>query len=101
MNFGDSIINFNDSWIWFENIIQEFSNVILEIIENLVLTFETICTKDFLKSPIEFSELQLTLLEVLLFILFTNFILICFFWAKYGTVINDKFIRPSELGKIK
>lgn len=47
-------------------------------------------------SPILFTDLQTTLLTVFLSIIFANIILIAYFWSKFGGVITDRFIRPSE-----
>lgn len=47
---------------------------------------------------LEFSDLQTRLLSVFLVILVVNVLLICYYWSKYGGVITDRFIRPSECG---
>lgn len=46
--------------------------------------------------PIQFTELQTILLTIFLVILSINLALIGFYWSKYGGVITDRFIRPSE-----
>lgn len=47
-------------------------------------------------SPIEFTVFQFNILKIFLVILFINILLIIYYWRKYGTVITDRFIRPSE-----
>lgn len=46
--------------------------------------------------PIDFTELQTTLLAVFVSIIVVNLSLIGYFWSKYGGVITDRFIRPSK-----
>lgn len=46
--------------------------------------------------PIHFTELQTILLTVFLVIFSINLALIGVYWQKYGGVITDRFIRPSE-----
>lgn len=49
------------------------------------------------RSPIEFTDLQVTLLKVLLCLLLGTLLLIAYSWRVYGKVITDKFVRPSKL----
>lgn len=58
---------------------------------------------EHISSPIhfEFTELQTTLLIVFLFVIGVNILLIGYYWSKYGGVITDRFIRPSEFFFVK
>lgn len=46
---------------------------------------------------VEFTELQFTLLKIIISIFFLNIFLILVYWRKYGEIITDRFIRPSML----
>ena len=56
-------------------------------------------TKDNLQlsaNPIKVTDLQSTLFTIFLAIISLNLLLIAIYWKKYGGVISDRFIRPSE-----
>lgn len=42
------------------------------------------------------TDLQITLLKVILLLLLTSIVLSGICWRKYGEVITDKFIKPSQ-----
>lgn len=42
------------------------------------------------------TDLQITLLKVICLLLLTSIVLSGICWRKYGEVITDKFIKPSE-----
>lgn len=52
-------------------------------------------------SPLEFTEFQLHIGKTFLIILGVNLLLIGFYWRKYGTIITDRFIRPSTAKEIE
>ncbi|SPP73494.1 uncharacterized protein LOC117592599 [Drosophila guanche] len=52
-------------------------------------------------SLIEFTDLQATLLKVLLVLLAGTCVLIAWSWSVYGQVITEKFVRPSTLKEIE
>lgn len=52
-------------------------------------------------SPLEFTEFQLHICKTFLIILGVNLLLIGFYWRKYGTIITDRFIRPSTAKEIE
>ncbi|KAH8407542.1 hypothetical protein KR222_005128 [Zaprionus bogoriensis] len=53
------------------------------------------------QSPVEFTALQATLLQVLLALLLGTGVLIAWSWSVYGQVITEKFVRPSTLKEIE
>lgn len=67
----------------FEDSINYIHNIFVFISNNLC-------------SPILFTDLQITLLTVFLSLIVINILLIAYYWSKYGAVITDRFIRPSE-----
>lgn len=52
-------------------------------------------------SPLEFTEFQLHICKTFLVILLANLLLIGFYWRKYGSIITDRFIRPSTAKEIE
>lgn len=52
-------------------------------------------------SPLEFTEFQLHIGKTFLIILGVNLLLIGFYWRKYGSIITDRFIRPSTAKEIE
>lgn len=52
-------------------------------------------------NPLEFTEFQLHICKTFLIILGVNLLLIGFYWRKYGTIITDRFIRPSTAKEIE
>lgn len=52
-------------------------------------------------SPLEFTEFQVHIGKTFLIILGVNLLLIGFYWRKYGTIITDRFIRPSTAKEIE
>lgn len=75
-----------------------FFEELFEVGVRSALTFarEVGAATEALRSPIKFTELQVPLFKVLIFILITNLFLIGWYWRNYGHVITDKFVRPSE-----
>lgn len=54
-----------------------------------------------LGSPLEFTDFQVHIGKTFLIILFVNLVLIGFYWKKYGSIITDRFIRPSTAKEIE
>uniref|UniRef100_A0A1Q3FBY1 Putative conserved plasma membrane protein n=1 Tax=Culex tarsalis TaxID=7177 RepID=A0A1Q3FBY1_CULTA len=52
-------------------------------------------------SPVEFTEFQAHIGKTFLIILCVNLLLIGFYWRKYGSIITDRFIRPSTAKEIE
>lgn len=52
-------------------------------------------------SPLEFTEFQAHIGKTFLIILCVNLLLIGFYWRKYGSIITDRFIRPSTAKEIE
>ncbi|XP_055530122.1 uncharacterized protein LOC129721495 [Wyeomyia smithii] len=52
-------------------------------------------------SLLEFTDFQLLIGKTFLIILFVNLLLIAFYWRKYGSIITDRFIRPSTAKEIE
>ncbi|XP_001841751.2 uncharacterized protein LOC6030872 [Culex quinquefasciatus] len=52
-------------------------------------------------SPLEFTEFQAHIGKTFLVILCVNLLLIGFYWRKYGSIITDRFIRPSTAKEIE
>lgn len=100
MNF-DNIFLFN--WT---SITGYFHPVVVDILpKNISILFDDCITAsrsvlqfigDHLSCPIEFTDLQIVLLCIFLSIISVNIVLIAYYWSKYGDVITDRFIRPSE-----
>lgn len=55
----------------------------------------------FIFGSILVTDFQLNILYTFLLILFCNFILILFFWARYGSTISRHFIKSSTLIEIE
>lgn len=100
-------MNFDDIFLFnWTSITSYFHPVVVDIVpKNISFLFEECISAsrsvlqffgDNLSCPIEFTNLQIILLTIFLGIILVNFILIAFFWNKYGDVIYDRFIRPSE-----
>lgn len=53
------------------------------------------------ESPLEFTEFQAHIGKTFLVILCVNLLLIGFYWRKYGSIITDRFIRPSTAKEIE
>lgn len=53
------------------------------------------------ESPLEFTEFQAHIGKTFLIILCVNLLLIGFYWRKYGSIITDRFIRPSTAKEIE
>lgn len=97
----DNILPFN--WT---SITTYFHPVIVDIVpKNISLLFDDCLFAsrsilqfigDHLSCPIEFSDFQIVLLAIFLGFIFVNIVLIVYYWNKYGGVITDRFIRPSE-----
>ncbi|XP_055845063.1 uncharacterized protein LOC129911329 [Episyrphus balteatus] len=100
MNVADSFYEtFNKSLEGFALQTEKLINVSIKFALNLRTQFNQ--ATDTFQSPIEFTELQITLLKVLLLILLTNLVLIGFAWRKFGQVITEKFVEPSTLKEIE
>lgn len=52
-------------------------------------------------SPLEFTEFQVHIGKTFFIILCVNLLLIGFYWRKYGSIITDRFIRPSTAKEIE
>lgn len=52
-------------------------------------------------SPLEFTDFQAHIGKTFLVILCVNLLLIGFYWRKYGSIITDRFIRPSTAKEIE
>lgn len=105
MNHLESFLNISniitiDQVNWIASTLEGYASPVLnESIAFIGYIFDFIFIN--LCSPIEFTELQITLLTVFLIIISVNIALIAYFWNKYGGVITDRFIRPSTLIEIE
>ncbi|XP_055677611.1 uncharacterized protein LOC129786542 [Lutzomyia longipalpis] len=63
----------------------------------ILLTYELPLTAEL----ISFSDIQLVLLKsfLTLFLIITS--LVVFYWLKYGSVISERFIKPSTVKEIE
>ncbi|KAH8240375.1 hypothetical protein KR038_011105 [Drosophila bunnanda] len=79
--------------------VELFAGVALQAAVGLRGKFESL-TGDFSwqDGPIAFTDLQATLLKVLLVLLLGTCVLIGYSWSVYGQVITEKFVRPSMRG---
>ncbi|KAH8291264.1 hypothetical protein KR054_010154 [Drosophila jambulina] len=82
--------------------VELFAGVALQAAVGLRGKFESL-TGDFSwqNGPIAFTDLQATLLKVLLILLLGTCVLIGYSWSVYGQVITEKFVRPSTLKEIE
>ncbi|XP_067631682.1 uncharacterized protein [Eurosta solidaginis] len=79
--------------------LEEFVGVAVQTVTLLQHKFSE--TTRYWNSPIEVSELQLTLFKVLLVLLLGTAGLIAYSWRIYGKVITKKFVRPSSFKEIE
>ncbi|XP_017040938.1 uncharacterized protein LOC108087865 [Drosophila ficusphila] len=82
--------------------VEQFAGVALKAAVDLRGNLESI-TGDFRweNGPIAFTDLQATLLKVLLILLLGTCVLAGYSWSVYGQVITEKFVRPSTLKEIE
>ncbi|EDV36114.1 uncharacterized protein Dana_GF12798 [Drosophila ananassae] len=82
--------------------VELFAGVALKAAVDLRGSLESL-TGDYRweNGPIAFSDLQATLLKVLLVLLLGTCVLIGYSWSVYGQVITEKFVRPSTLKEIE
>lgn len=100
----DGLFNVTISRLLSVNIVQSLLSVAESVSASAVLRDTTRHIEsvyeylEHITSPIhfEFTQLQTTLLIVFLAIIGVNVLLIGYYWSKYGGVITDRFIRPSE-----
>lgn len=76
--------------------VESFAGVALQAVVQLRSEFDTFTGNWQWPSPVEFTALQATLLQVLLVLLLGTGVLIAWSWGVYGQVITEKFVRPSE-----
>ncbi|XP_030381056.1 uncharacterized protein LOC115628930 [Scaptodrosophila lebanonensis] len=99
MNIEPYLETFNSTLQSFAIQLENFASVALQVAVNIKSEFERI-TGDW-HSPIEFTDLQATLLKLLLLLLLGTGVLIACSWSVYGEVITEKFVRPSTLKEIE
>ncbi|KAH8397024.1 hypothetical protein KR215_007637 [Drosophila sulfurigaster] len=81
--------------------VEQFAGVALQAVVSLRSEFDSFTGDWRWQSPVEFTALQATLLQVLLVLLLGTGALIAWSWGVYGQVITEKFVRPSTLKEIE
>lgn len=96
MSFNLNLESLNTTLQTIAERVELFAGVALKAAVDLRGKFESL-TGDFSwqNGPIEFTDLQATLLKVLLVLLLGTCVLIGYSWSVYGQVITEKFVRPS------
>lgn len=87
-NFGEFVKKFYDR-------IAESDSV------NFVFSTSSSLNSSSLPVGRHFTDFQTDLLKILLILVTVNCLLIGFYWHQYGTIITDKFIRPSTTKEIE
>jgi len=97
MSFNFYVESFNSTLQSIARQVEQFAGVALKAAVDLRGNLESL-TGDFRwqNGPIAFTDLQATLLKVLIVLLLGTCVLAGYSWSVYGQVITEKFVRPSR-----
>ncbi|XP_017013908.2 uncharacterized protein [Drosophila takahashii] len=102
MSFNLYVESFNSTLQSIARQVEQFAGVALNAAVDLRGNLESL-TGDLRweNGPIAFTDLQATLLKVLIVLLLGTCVLAGYSWSVYGQVITEKFVRPSTLKEIE